>query len=130
MEIEVHKHVTRPMADVFAWCTELRQRRILVRTPEVIELEDRGILGPSFVARYRIRVHPPDRWEAHVTSKLGSRHDEYRLSPDSTGTRIDIGFDLHPRGPYRLIAPFYVGRLRRRLSSLWDDFAAAMESEI
>ncbi len=63
LRIEIHKHVNRPVADAFAWCTDfqetddrftrttLRERRILVRTPDVIEFEDRGIVGPSSVAR-------------------------------------------------------------------------------
>lgn len=141
MRIIVQKHVRRPPADTFAWCTDfqdsdgqftranLRQRTILRRAPGFIEFEDRGILGPSSVARYTVRLHPPDRWEADVTSKMGTGHDEYRLFPDGHGTRIEIWFNLHPRGPYRLIAPFYAGRLRRRLSALWDDFVRAMESE-
>lgn len=141
MRIEIRKTVKRPLADVYSWCTDyqetdgrltrtvLRERTILRRTPDVVEFEDRGILGTSSVARYEVRLHPPDRWEAEVSSNLGSGHDEYALVPEAGGTRIEIVFDLRPRGPYRLIAPFYAGRLRRRLSALWDDFVVAMESE-
>lgn len=133
------KVVHRPLADVYAWCTDFREtdpdlssisicsRRILSRDGKTVALEDHGILGMRLSARYAVRLHPPDRWEADSASRMGNGHNEYRLAPSDNGTRITITFDLRPRGVYRIPGAFAGPLLRVRLSRLWDDFVRAME---
>ncbi len=128
------------MAEVFAWCTDYREddaklsdvhllgRRIARRTEAEVEMEDILVLGRPTPVRYLVRLQPPDRWRATGASRYGGVESEYRLTPAPDGTRIDIAFDLRPRGPYRLIAPFVRRPLRRRLNRLWDDFVREMEA--
>lgn len=85
-------------------------------------------MGFPFEARYSVRLRPPDGWDADGRSNLGRTHNTYRLAPDAQGTRLDMTFDLHLRGPYRLMAPFARGFVLRRISREWDDYLRAMES--
>lgn len=139
VQIRVTQHVRRSLPDVFAWCTDyaesdpglshlaIRSRTIVSRSPDVVELDDRGVLGMSARVRYVVRLHPPDRWEADAMSPMGTGHNEYRLSPDGGTTRIDVRFNLHPRGGYRILGAFAAPLLRLRLARLWSDFARDME---
>ncbi len=129
----------RPL-DVYAWCTDfrdsdvelsrvrLRTRRVLRREGDRIEMEETGVLGFPFAARYLVRLQPPDGWEADGRSNMGHTHNTYRLSEDPEGTRLDVAFDLHLTGPYRVVAPFARGFIVRRISREWDDYVRAMES--
>lgn len=139
MRIEIVKVVRRPPGEVYTWCTDyretdpelssvsIRRRRIVTRSDDAVELEDDGILGLRLSARYRVRLHPPDRWEADSASPMGTGHTEYRLAAANGGTRITITFDLRPRGLYRIPGAFARPFLRERLSRLWDDFVLDME---
>ncbi len=140
MRVLLTKRIRAPLPAVYAWCTDYRaddsslstvhleSRRILRREGDVVEMEDILSLGRPVAVRTVVRLHPPDRWEADGQSRMGSVRDEYRLTEEPGATRLDIVFDLHPRGIYRVLAPFALPALRRRLSRLWDDFARAMES--
>ena len=139
MRIEVVKHVRRPVGVVYAWCTDFQEtdpdlssvsihgRRIVSRAADQVELEDHGVLGLPLTARYLVRLHPPDQWEADASSRMGTGHNNYRLTPEGDGTRIAIAFDLHPRGRYRIFVALAGPMLRKRLSRLWDDFVRDME---
>lgn len=128
------------MAEVFAWCTDYREddadlsdvhllgRRVFSHSASEVAMEDILVLGRPTPVRYRVSLHPPDRWRATGQSRYGGVESEYRLTPFPDGTRIDIEFDLRPRGPYRLLAPFVVRPMRRRLNRLWDDFVRQMEA--
>jgi len=50
------------------------------------------------------------------------------LFPDREGTRLEITFDVHLTGAYRLFAPFAKGFIVRKTSREWDDYVRAMES--
>src|SRR5204863_79902 len=64
------------LADVYAWCTEfrdsdpelsrvrLRSRKVIRREGDLIEMEETGIMAFPFVARFLVRLQPPDGWEA------------------------------------------------------------------
>jgi len=139
MRVVVVTRVRRSLGEVYAWCTDyeetdpglstvaIRARRILSRSADRVELEDDGVLGMSGAVHYVIRLHPPDRWDADATSRMGTGHNEYRLSPEGDGTRIAVTFTLKPRGVYRLLGAFARPFLRRRLTRLWGDFARDME---
>lgn len=139
MRIQVDQRVHRPIREVYAWCTDyqeadpglssvaIRARKVLSRSAGVVELEDSGVLGMRGTTRYVIHLHPPDRWEADAASKMGTGHNEYRLTPDGDGTQVSITFTLRPRGGYRILGAFAHAYLRRRLSRLWADFARDME---
>jgi hypothetical protein len=91
-------------------------------------MEETGVMGFPFVAHFSVRLFPPDRWEADGRSNMGGTHNEYRLAPESDGTRIDAAFDINLTGPYRLMSPFARGVIARRISREWDDYVRAMES--
>ncbi len=140
MRVQLTKHVHAPLEAVYAWSTDYRAddsdltavhlagRRVLRREGDVVEMEDVLILGRPVAVRYVVRLHPPDRWEADGQSRMGSVRNEYRLTSEPGTTRLDITFDMRPRGVYRVLAPFARPALRRRLSRLWDDFVHAMET--
>lgn len=139
MRIEVVTHVRRPLADVYAWCTDYeesdpglsrsaaRRRTIRSRTENRVEFDDDGVMGMAMAAHYQVLLHPPDRWEADSSARMGTGHNEYRLTSEGDGTRIAITFDLHPRGRYRILGVIAGRVLRRRLNRLWSDFAREME---
>ncbi len=81
-----------------------------------------------FAAHFSVTISPPDRWEAEGRSNMGRTHNEYCLTQESNGTRINAAFDIHLTGPYRLMSPFARGFIARRLSREWDDYVRAMES--
>src|SRR5207249_12302590 len=67
--------------------------------------------------------------EADARSNMGHTHNTYRLFPDSEkGTRLEMTFDVHLTGPYRLFAPFARGFIVRRTSREWDDYVLAMQT--
>src|SRR5205823_10708573 len=86
------------LADVYAWWTEfrdddpelsgvrLRARKVIRREGDLIEMEETGSMAFPFVARYRIRLRPPDGWEADARSNMGHTHNAYRLFSDAEGT--------------------------------------------
>ena len=140
MLIRIGKHVRLPLPEVFAWCTDfretdpelsrvrLRTRRLVRRDATQVAMEETGVMGFPFAAQFSVQLSPPERWIADGQSNMGRTHNEYRLAPDSDGTRIDIAFDLHLTGLYRLMSPFARGLIARRLSNEWDDYVRAMES--
>src|SRR6266705_716372 len=85
-------------------------------------------LAFPFVAWFRVRLRPPDGWEADARSNMGHTHNTYRLFSDTEGTRLEMTFDVHLRGPYRLFAPFARGFIVRKTSREWDDYVRAMQS--
>ena len=137
---QVTKRFRAPLPDVYAWCTEfrdsdpdlsrvrLRTRRVIRREGDLIEMEESGIMAFPFVARFHVRLRPPDGWEADARSNMGYTHNTYRLFSDTEGTRLEMTFDVHLTGPYRLFAPFARGFIVRRTSREWDDYVRAMES--
>ena len=135
------KRFRAPLSDVYAWCTEfrdsdpelsrvrLRTRKVIRREGDLIEMEETGIMAFPFVARFLVRLRPPDGWEADARSNMGHTHNTYRLFPDSEkGTRLEMTFDVHLTGPYRLFAPFARGFIVRKTSREWDDYVRAMQS--
>ena len=128
------------LPDVYAWCTEfrdddpelsgvrLRTRKVIRREGDLIEMEETGSMAFPFVARYRIRLRPPDGWEADARSNMGHTHNAYRLFSDAEGTRLEMTFDVRLTGPYRLFAPFAKGFIVRKISREWDDYVRAMQA--
>src|SRR5437870_6025520 len=136
----ITKRFRAALPDVYAWCTEfrdsdpelsrvrLRTRKLIRREGDLIEMEETGIMGFPFVARFHVRLRPPDVWEADARSNMGHTHNTYRLFSDSGGTRLEMTFDVHLTGPYRLFAPFAKGFIVRKTSREWDDYVLAMQS--
>ena len=136
----VTKRFRAPLPDVYAWCTEfrdsdpelsrvrLRSRKVIRREGHLIEMEETGIMAFPFVARFLVRLQPPDGWEADGQSNMGHTHNTYRLFSDTEGTRLEMTFDVHLAGPYRLFAPFARGFIVRKTSREWDDYVRAMDS--
>src|SRR6266446_8423976 len=136
----VTKRFRASLPDVYAWCTEfrdsdpdlsrvrLRTRKVIRREGDLVEMEETGIMGFPFVARFLVHLRPPDGWEADARSNMGHTHNTYRLFSDTEGTRLEMTFDVHLTGPYRLFAPFARGFVLRRISQEWDDYVRAMES--
>jgi len=128
------------LSEAFAWCTDfqdtdpelsairLRTRRVIRQDSSHVVLEETGRMGFPFRARFSVSLHPPNGWEADGQSNMGRTHNDYRLTPEAGGTRLDIAFDTHLTGPYRLMSPFARGFITRRLSCEWDDYVRAMES--
>jgi hypothetical protein len=139
MRLRIVQDVRLPLGQVYAWCTDfqegdpglsgasIRARKVLVRAPDLIELEDHGVLGMPGAVHYTVRLRPPDGWDADGRSHMGTGHNEYRLASEGEGTRITVTFALAPRGGYRILAFFARPFLVRRLSRLWRDFARDME---
>ena len=137
---QVTKRFRAPLPDVYAWCTEfrdsdpdlsrvrLRTRRVIRREGDLIEMEESGIMAFPFVARFHVRLQPPDGWEADARSNMGYTHNTYRLFSDTEGTRLEMTFDVHLTGLYRLFAPFARGFIVRKTSREWDDYVSAMQS--
>src|SRR2546427_12431759 len=137
---QVTKRFRAALPDVYAWCTEfrdsdpelsrvrLRTRKLIRREGDLIEMEETGIMGFPFVARFHVRLRPPDVWEADARSNMGRTHNTYRRFSDPEGTRLEMTFDVRLTGPYRLLAPFARGFVLRRISQEWDDYVRAMES--
>jgi len=138
--LRITKRFRASLPDVYAWCTEfrdsdpelsrvrLRTRHVLRREGTLIEVEETGTMGFPFAARFLVRLRPPDGWEADARSNMGHTHNTYRLFSDTEGTRLEMTFDVHLTGPYRLLAPFARGFVLRRISQEWDDYVRAMES--
>lgn len=136
----VTKRFRASLPNVYAWCTEfrdddpelsrvrLRTRRVISREGDLIEMEESGIMAFPFVARFHVRLRPPDGWEADARSNMGYTHNMYRLLSDTEGTRLEMTFDVHLTGPYRLFAPFARGFIVRKTSREWDDYVSAMQS--
>jgi hypothetical protein len=101
---------------------------VIRREGDRIEMEETGIMAFPFVARFLVRLRPPDDWEADARSNMGHMHDTYRLFSDAEGTRLEMTFDIHLTGPYRLFAPFARGFILRKTSREWDDYVHAMQS--
>lgn len=141
MLLRVTQRFQAPLSEVYAWCTDfqdsdpvlsrarLRTRRVLRRQGDVVEMEETGVMGFPFAASYLVKLEPPAGWEADGRSNMGRTHNTYRLWPEADGTRLEITFDLHLTGPYRLMAPFARGFILRRVSKEWDDYALAMEAD-
>src|SRR2546428_4896465 len=141
VRVEVTKHVRAPLGRVFAWCTDyrdddaqlsgvrLRWRRVVRRTPTMVELGESANLGVAYTGRVVAHMHPPDWWEADLQSSAGDAHTVYRLSPEGEGTRINITIDVRLPWRYRVFTPIARWIVRRRLSSEWDDYVRAMEAE-
>src|SRR5438094_8629545 len=101
------KRFRAPLSDVYAWCTEfrdsdpelsrvrLRTRKVIRREGDLIEMEETGIMAFPFVARFLVRLRPPDGWEADARSNMGSAQQTYRLFPDKDSTRLDMTLDVH-----------------------------------
>ena len=68
-------------------------------------MEETGIMAFPFVARFLVRLQPPDGWEADGQSNMGHTHNTYRL-----------------------FAPFARGFIVRKTSREWDDYVRAMQS--
>ena len=140
MRLRLTKRFQRSVPDVYAWCTEfrdsdpelsrvrLRSRKVIRREGNLIEMEETGTMGFPFVAQYIVRLRPPDGWEADARSNMGRTHNTYKLFPDVEGTRLEMTFDVHLRGPYRLFAPFGRGFIVRKISREWDDYVRAMDA--
>src|SRR5882762_5708767 len=140
MLFQVTKRFRASLPDVYAWCTEfrdsdaelsrvrLRTRKVIRREGGLVEMEESGIMGFPFVARFLVRLRPPDGWEADARSNMGRTHNTYRLFSDPEGTRLEMTFDVHLTGPYRLFAPFARGFIVRKTSREWDDYVSAMQS--
>ena len=138
--LQVTKRFRASLPDVYAWCTEfrdndpelsrvrLRTRKVIRREGDLIEMEETGVMGFPFVSRSLVRLRPPDTWEADGRSNMGHTHNTYRLFPETDGTRLEMTFDLHLRGPYRLFAPFARRFTVRKISREWDDYVRAMQS--
>ena len=136
----VTKRFRAHLPEVYSWCTEfrdsdpelsrirLRTRKVIRREGNLIEMEETGTMAFPFVARFLVRLLPPNGWEADGQSNMGHTHNTYRLFPDKDGTRLEITFDVHLTGPYRLFAPFARGFVIRKTSREWDDYVRAMES--
>jgi len=136
----VTKWFRASLPDVYAWCTEfrdndpelsrvrLRTRKVIRREGDLIEMEETGIMAFPFAARFLVRLRPPDGWEADARSNMGHTHNTYRLVSDKERTRLEVTFDVHLTGPYRLFAPFARGFIVRKTSREWDDYVRAMES--
>ena len=93
-------------------------------------MEETGVMLLSFKARFEVRLHYPDWWEANAQSNLGTAHNEYRLIDVPEGTRLDMRFNINLKGllrPFSLIMKPYV---RNRIKKEWDDYIRAMENEI
>ena len=140
MILRLTQRFRAPLAEVYAWCTDfqdsdptlsrtrLRTRRVLRREGDAVEMEETGVMGFPFEARFHVELEPPHGWKADGRSNMGHTHNTYRLWPESDGTRLEITFDLRLSGPYRLMTPFARGYILRRLSKEWEDYAHAMES--
>jgi hypothetical protein len=134
------KRFRASVPEVYAWCTEfrdndpalsrvrLRTRKVIRRVGDLIEMEETGIMGFPFVSRSLVRLRPPDAWEADGRSNMGRTHNTYRLFSETDGTRLEMTFDIHLMGPYRLFAPFARRFTVRRISREWDDYVQAMQS--
>src|SRR5213593_2466716 len=108
--IRLTKRFRASLPDAYAWCTEfrdsdpelsrvrLRTRKVIRREGDVIEMEETGIMGFPFIARYLVRLLPPDGWDADAHSNMGQTHNTYRLFSDTDGTRLEMTFDVHLRG--------------------------------
>jgi hypothetical protein len=137
--LRVTKRFRALLPDVYAWCTEfrdsdpelsrvrLRTRKVIRREGDLIEMEETGSMAFPFVARYRIRLRPPDGWDADAHSNMGHTRNTYRLSSDAEGTRLEMTFDVHLTGLYRLLAPFARGFIVGKISREWDDYVRAMQ---
>jgi len=140
MILRVTQRFRAPLAEVYAWCTDfqdsdptlsrarLRTRRVLRREGGVVEMEETGVMGFPFAARFQVELEPPHGWKADGRSNMGRTLNTYRLWSEPDGTRLEITFDLRLSGPYRVITPFARGYVLRRLSKEWEDYARAMES--
>ena len=138
--LRLTKRFRASLPDVYAWCTDfqdrdpelsrvrLRTRKVLRREGDLIEMEETGIMAFPFVARFLVRLKPPDGWDADARSNMGHTHNTYRLFSDPDGTRLEMTFDLQLTGPYRFFAPFARGFFRRRTSREWDEYVRAMQS--
>ena len=140
MILRVTQRFRAPLAEVYAWCTDfqdsdptlsrarLRTRRVLRREGGVVEMEETGVMGFPFAARFQVELEPPHGWKADGRSNMGRTLNTYRLWSEPDGTRLEITFDLRLSGPYRVMTPFARGYVLRRLSKEWEDYARAMES--
>ena len=136
----VTKRFRASLPDVYAWCTEfrdndpelsrvrLRTRKVVRREGDLIEMKETGIMAFPFVARFLVHLRPPDGWDADARSNMGHTHNTYRLFSETEGTRLEMTFDVHLTGPYRLFAPFARGFIVRKTSREWDDYVRAMQS--
>jgi hypothetical protein len=101
---------------------------VIRREGNLIEMEETGIMAFPFVARFLVRLRPPNGWEADARSNMGHTQNTYRLFSETGGTRLEMTFDVHLTGPYRLFAPFARGFIVRKTSREWDDYVRAMQS--
>jgi hypothetical protein len=139
--LRVTQRFRAPLAEVYQWCTDyqdsdplisrvrLRTRHVARRDGGGVDMEETGVMGFPFAAKYHVDLKPPDAWDADAHSNMGRTHNAYRLSQEPDATRLDITFDIHLSGPYRLMAPFARGFIRKRIALEWADYARAMESQ-
>jgi hypothetical protein len=128
------------MEFVFAWCTDYQpddgalareeyQRRILVRTPRHVRLEDLEDTPTGWVwKRTDVRLLPPDHWTAE---SVGNHRDfslDYRLRPLANGRTefrlTGVRRSKPPGGPNPSKA-----RMERELQRLWRNLGSALERD-
>jgi len=139
--LQVTQRFQAPLAEVYRWCTDfqdtdpslsrirLRTRAVLNRRGGAVDMEETGVMGFPFAAKFHVDLRPPAAWDADGQSNMGRTHNTYRLSPEADATRLDMTFEIHLRGPYRLMGPFAHGFIRTRIAREWADYARAMETQ-
>lgn len=116
---------------VFKWCTAYSEedvkynparkaRRIIYKGENEVIFED-AYWDESVLARKaRVKLYPPDRWDAELTGQNWEGRGIYRLIPQGEHTRVDITFEFESES----ITP---EQLKERVQKVWANHAKALE---
>jgi len=136
MQYQITKIIRAPREKVFAWCTDydpkdperaknpaFKARRIVRREANFVIVEDDYEGLPKRIAK--VKLFPPERWEADLQGGLWRGHGTYRLEEIPEGTKLTITFQIRGKNPN-----VTVKQIRQRGDSVWSNYVSAMEAEL
>ena len=135
--VEFTKLIKRPSSKVFAWCTDFEPEdvrfskedkviRIISKGSDRVVFEGEDYDGAKFLAR--VKLIPPNRWEAIYEGDLFDEQITYSLEETPEGnTKLTFSGNVTYKGRKSSLRQ---EDAQKESEAFWDRLIAAMEKEI
>lgn len=129
--------IRQPLSKVFAWCTDFEPEdarfkdgrkaiRIISKKADSVVFEGEEYDGTRFLAR--IRLIPPNRWEATYEGDLFDEQITYTLEETSEGnTKFTFSCDGTYKGRKSTLTQ---EDAQKETEAFWDRIISALEEEV